>query len=225
MVTRLIIALAATITLAAENRVLLFTLPPNTTHITQPLDRACFAPLKSVWRETCHRFMTNNPGRVITQHDFSQLFSEAWYKAMTMNNIIAGFRVAGICPFARIVLQDKPSTKFNRLAESTGLAFVPLASPARSKRNELPQQLDEVDIPLRQATSISHVLVKPILPKREEKKEPLAGVVLTSIENRKFAMQKEELKAKKEEYKQKWAELKAEKAKGKDILKLSSEKL
>ena len=35
-----------TIKMAAENKVILFILPPNTTHLTQPLDRACFAPLK-----------------------------------------------------------------------------------------------------------------------------------------------------------------------------------
>ena len=38
-----------TIKLAAEKRIILFALPPHTTHITQPLDRGCFAPLKVAW--------------------------------------------------------------------------------------------------------------------------------------------------------------------------------
>jgi len=42
------------IKLAAERKVILFALPPHTTHITQPLDRGCSAPLKVAWREECH---------------------------------------------------------------------------------------------------------------------------------------------------------------------------
>jgi len=36
----------AAICLAAEQEVILLTLPPNTTHVTQPLDKGCFGPLK-----------------------------------------------------------------------------------------------------------------------------------------------------------------------------------
>ena len=32
---------------AAEEGVIIFCLPPHTTHLTQPLDKGCFAPLKS----------------------------------------------------------------------------------------------------------------------------------------------------------------------------------
>ena len=35
-----------TIGMAAEQQVVLFTLPPNTTHVSQPLDKGCFGPLK-----------------------------------------------------------------------------------------------------------------------------------------------------------------------------------
>ena len=36
---------------AAEEKVILFTLPPHTTHITQPLDRGSFSPLKTYWKQ------------------------------------------------------------------------------------------------------------------------------------------------------------------------------
>ena len=49
-----------TIKLAAENQILLFALPPNSTHTTQPLDRACFSPLKSAWQQECHEFCVKN---------------------------------------------------------------------------------------------------------------------------------------------------------------------
>ena len=45
------------IKMVAKEKMLLFTLPP---HISQPLDRGCFAPLKTNWKKVCHLFSTNN---------------------------------------------------------------------------------------------------------------------------------------------------------------------
>ena len=56
-----------TIRLAAHERVILFTLPPNTTQILQPLDRGCFGSLKMAWREECHQYMSEHSGRVVTK--------------------------------------------------------------------------------------------------------------------------------------------------------------
>ena len=58
----------STIKLAAENQIVVFVLPPNTTHISQPLDRGCFSPLKAAWRKYCHMFRSKNPGRVVTRY-------------------------------------------------------------------------------------------------------------------------------------------------------------
>ena len=45
--------------MTAEEGVVLFALPPNTTHISQPLDKGVFGPLKVHWLECvgilCHR--------------------------------------------------------------------------------------------------------------------------------------------------------------------------
>ena len=40
-----------TIKRAFEEDVIVFTLPPNTTHITQPLDIGVFGPAKAAWRD------------------------------------------------------------------------------------------------------------------------------------------------------------------------------
>ena len=85
-----------TIHKAAENKVVLFVLPPNTTHLTQPLDKGCFGPLKSKWSEVCHKYMAKNPGKVVNRFVFSQLLHEAWTDAMTSMNIKAGFRTTGL---------------------------------------------------------------------------------------------------------------------------------
>ena len=51
-----------TIKCASEEHVIVFTLPPNTTHLTQPLDKGVFGPLKIYWREVCNKFLVRNPG-------------------------------------------------------------------------------------------------------------------------------------------------------------------
>ncbi len=57
-----------TIKVAAEAGIVLFCLPPHSTHVAQPLDVSFFRPLKVYWSEACHKFMRNNPGRVITKY-------------------------------------------------------------------------------------------------------------------------------------------------------------
>ena len=99
-----------TIRLAAEKYVVLFTLPPNTTHIAQPLDKGCFGPLKTEWKKVCHDYLVTE-GRVVTRYSFSKLFSKAWMQSMTMRNILSGFLVTGICPLDRTKLTGKDETR------------------------------------------------------------------------------------------------------------------
>ena len=84
---------------AAEEQVILFCLPPHTTHLTQPLDKGCYGPLKMARRKECKDFMSRNPGRVVTRYEFSRLFGKVWEKSKTITNVIAGFRCTGIYPF------------------------------------------------------------------------------------------------------------------------------
>ena len=60
-----------TIRFTAEEGIIVFTLPPNTTHVTQPLDKGLFGPLKMAWRQGVHTFLTKNPGSVVSKFNFS----------------------------------------------------------------------------------------------------------------------------------------------------------
>jgi hypothetical protein len=126
------------IRMAAEENVVLFCPPPNTTHKTQPLDKGCFAPLKSYWRAACHKYMKDN-----TQHHFSELFAQAWMKGMTMTNIISGFKTTGIYPFnpQALLPPDKPIAN-SPIFKQTSLSFIPLISPF-PKRYESHKVTDE----------------------------------------------------------------------------------
>ena len=63
-----------------------------------------------------------------------KVFSQTWYQAMSMRNIMVGFRTTDVYPFNRDAIQvvdSAPHTSaFVSLPESTGLAFISLYSPA-----------------------------------------------------------------------------------------------
>ena len=84
------------IQVAAKEGVILFTLPPNTTHLCQPLEKGPFAPLKIEWRKAVHQFISSYEGQVVTLYEFNTVFAQAWYNSMTAGNIISGFRCTGI---------------------------------------------------------------------------------------------------------------------------------
>ena len=197
---------------AAAEKVILYALPPNTTHLLQPMDKGCFGPLKSSWRQVCHKFITQNPGKQITRFEFSKLFSQAWYKSMTMPNIVASFKVTGICPFNRNIMPPEEEVNVESLAERTGLAYVPLFSPIPSRLSHITScrqnaksttfkelslslsfsepDLSQIDPspqclpPLRSATKISKFLNEPLPPSKLPTSKPKStGRVLTRIDN------------------------------------------
>ena len=200
----------STIKFAAEEGIVIFVLPPNTTHITQPLDKGCFSPLKVKWRQVCHDYRTKYPGRVVSRFDFSKLFSEAWYESMSSKNIISSFKVTGICPFDRHSL-DIPGmakeefTMFQpkNLPEKTGLKYIPLYSPSRSNSRlhcevkgfvstpvpsvPPPDTISArfqraASVPLRASSKLSNFFIPPIPPSKiPTKHEKSCGSCLTSV--------------------------------------------
>ena len=225
---------------AAAEKVVLFTLPPHTTHLTQPLDKGCFSPLKVEWRKRCQEFFAKNPGRVISRYDFNDIFREVWMQGMSMPNIISAFKSTGVYPFSRKVIKKVASTKFSSfepesLPSKSGLAYIPLYSPARPRiprdidqHNPDPSELSsssEEDpdsdssanrclyMPTQRTTAINKFLKAPLPPnKQPTKREKSSGRVLTSAECMKIMEEKEkekELKARQKEQRQRAREEKA----------------
>ena len=105
---------------AATHGVVLFCIPPNTTHVSQPLDVSFFGPLKHHWTNVCHQFLSENPGASVTKLIFSSLFSQVWYKGIKPENIINGFRKTGVFPFNEeaIKVNELPSSDTESVPES-----------------------------------------------------------------------------------------------------------
>ena len=113
-----------TIRLAAREKVIVFTFPPNTTHLSQPLDKGIFGPLKTHWRNECHKYVRENPDKLINKYSFCSLFSNAWMKTMTASNIAHSFRTTGVYPLNRDANKMPiKSPKVTSLAKDCGLAY------------------------------------------------------------------------------------------------------
>jgi hypothetical protein len=84
---------------AQKNNVILFVLPPHSSHLTQPLDVGIFGPFKSMFRNECHTYMKLNPGMSITKYNLAELTSKPYIKAMRPENLMSAFRKAGVYPF------------------------------------------------------------------------------------------------------------------------------
>lgn len=77
-------------------------LPPNSTHLCQPLDVAYFRPLKTAWRCTLEDWKGRNKG-CIPKHVFPRLLKKTLQsiKDTSESNMKAGFKAAGIYPLNR----------------------------------------------------------------------------------------------------------------------------
>ena len=143
------------IKMAVKEKVIIFALPPNTTHLAQPLDRGCFSPLKTHWKQVVQDFVALNH-RAVTRYDFCSLFSQAWINAMTMKNVMAGFRVCGVYPFNReaLVLPEEEYTSFKleALPQISGLKYIPMYTVQHVL--ELNLNLSPASLPQRVSTPI-----------------------------------------------------------------------
>lgn len=100
---------------ANSKNVILFILPAHTSHLLQPLDVSIFSPFKTYYYSECATYMRNKIGQTVTRYQMCQLACTAYMKAMTPQNIVAGFRKTGIYPIAKdIVPKEKlfPSESF-----------------------------------------------------------------------------------------------------------------
>ena len=55
---------------AAGKGIIIFCLPPHTTHLLQPLDYACFASIKIHWGEECHHLCSPNASEIVKRYNF-----------------------------------------------------------------------------------------------------------------------------------------------------------
>ena len=84
---------------ARNHGINLLTLPPNSTHKMQPLDRTFFKSLNSAYNRAADSWMVSNPGKKISLCDIVSIFGKAFLRSATADKAVNGFLTSGIWPF------------------------------------------------------------------------------------------------------------------------------
>lgn len=102
-----------------ENGINMVTLPPHTSHRTQPLDLTVFGPLKTALHKECQTYMNLNKYEKLTALELIPLFTKAYQKIANAEKAASGFREAGIWPFDPNVFEqlaeegnDEPTNEY-----------------------------------------------------------------------------------------------------------------
>lgn len=81
-----------------QNNIITLCMPAHSSHKLQPLDVACFRPLKRAYGDVISNLMRAHVTN-ITKEEFFPALCTAHTAAITRSNILGGFRGAGIVPF------------------------------------------------------------------------------------------------------------------------------
>ncbi|CAH0549892.1 unnamed protein product [Brassicogethes aeneus] len=112
------------------NKIILYALPPNTTHMLQPADVSVFRPLKQQWKNTVAQWQSEpeNLNRSITKVNFCPVFNEALKSSDMTISIKNGFKRCGLFPFdpnnvdytkcVKNTLEEQHALNSTRIAEN-----------------------------------------------------------------------------------------------------------
>ncbi|XP_039302911.1 uncharacterized protein LOC120357158 [Solenopsis invicta] len=99
-----------------QQQIILCCLPPNATHILQPLDVAVFAPLKKHWQKFVKTWRSSHDGMDIQKFDIPGALSEIIKEKDFSKTIQAGFKCCGLYPF------DPNAVKYDKCVTQTQIA-------------------------------------------------------------------------------------------------------
>jgi hypothetical protein len=80
-----------------EQKIIVLCMPPHSSHLLQPLDVGCFAPMKRAYYTEIESW-SRYAGTQVKKETFLPAFRIAFDKAITKDNILASFRGAGLVP-------------------------------------------------------------------------------------------------------------------------------
>jgi hypothetical protein len=83
--------------LCKEKKIITICMPPHSSHLLQPLDVACFSPLKRIYSDEISA-LARSRIHYINKQTFLPAFKAAFEKTFTAENICAGFQGARLVP-------------------------------------------------------------------------------------------------------------------------------
>ena len=83
--------------LCEDKSIILYLVPPNTTHILQPADVSVFKPFKDYWRDEVLQFQSKAVNSTVMRENVAPLISNI-LKRIKPDSIVNGFRATGLYP-------------------------------------------------------------------------------------------------------------------------------
>ena len=139
-----------------QNDVVLFCLPPHTTHALQPLDVAVFKSLKDAFAKAVRALSFTKKNFVVSKKEFARVVKHPLDQAFSISNVKAGFLKCGIYPYNPDAIAKKkmvPSSVYQISSSTSDSCSGPESSATQS-----PRPLSE---PLLSSDSASH-LASPV---------------------------------------------------------------
>lgn len=91
---------------AKQNKIILFVLPPHTSHILQPMDVGCFGPFEVLYQAEVKKITRQKSGTSVTRYDICGLVCKVYDKALQGDNLRAAFRRTGIYPLKKTAVSE-----------------------------------------------------------------------------------------------------------------------
>ena len=108
----------ATLEMAKDAGVILHMLPPRSSHILQPMDHACFKPLKEAFRESIDCYGPRY-GPSINVKLYPLVFMRAWIRSNKREDVISAFQAAGLVPLNENAVITKKMLQPNNAAATS----------------------------------------------------------------------------------------------------------
>ena len=112
-----------------DNSILLYCIPPHTSHVLQPLDVGFYSSLKNSWSKACDRHKIQNPGVPVNKYSFAGVFHEAWTDCVKVSVFVNAFRQSSICPLNPQAIDKTKLGPSAPISTSAGLEELPSSKP------------------------------------------------------------------------------------------------
>ena len=112
-----------------ENGVILYLLPPNTTHILQPADVGVFRPFKAMWKKAVHEFQRTDPNRGVRRLNVAPLLKNI-LDSLNQNTIINSYVATGLCPL------NPDRVDYSKCMDINIISDDPQTTPMKDRRHQ-----------------------------------------------------------------------------------------
>ena len=145
-----------------ERKIIPLYMPPHSSHLLQPLDISCFAPLKHYYGQKI-REMAQNSIHAIDKMDFLSIYTKIHGQAFSKANILSGFSAAGLIPLnsEKVLARLNIKTPTPPSSSSSNQSFYLGRTPANLYQlNKQKKQIQDL-----QQQSLSSVVAEQALEK------------------------------------------------------------